>query len=309
MIAQSNEIVNENLQDFQNHKKFAEKIQQNLAKTYTKLNILKKNDEISQRGLEILNCGSRLAFQRFFDPNHTTTLNGANFCKHKLCPFCAWRWHLKESKIIQKTFDLLGPQNYFHLVLTIPNIPYLNREFLLELRKKVAIFMKKVAQSKDYFIGFEITIDQNKHFHPHFHIVYIDHHETPITRKKIQTEWAKIANTGTNYAIAKQTKCTGQRISLELTKYILKFDQIEPSVQILRTISIATKGLHKFDTSGVIKEAEIEAKKIIDKEKFDKMLTLADYESEINIFEWFNGMYSLVETQLHKAKNDRPTTE
>lgn len=304
MIANKNELVNENLQEFAKHKRFAEKLQSTLANVYVGLDAIKKRPVMTKKGYNILDCGTSLAFQRYLNEDATTTLHGANFCKHKLCPFCAWRWHLKQSRIISKTFELLGEQNYFHLVLTIPNTPYLTKDFLLGLKQKTNAFMRKIALSKDYFIGFEITIDEQKRYHPHFHIVYIDHREKPMTRKYIQTEWARIANTGTNYAIAKQTKCNSNKISMELTKYILKFDNIEPSVEQMRVIDFATKGIRKFSTSGAIKEAEQEAKLIIDREKFDKLEELAKYDSIIEYYKWFSGSYDLIEQKQKKARNN-----
>lgn len=303
MITQNTKKVNEKLADFQNHKQFAEKIQQILALTYTKFDLLNKTETLAKRGQDILECGSKLAFQRYFDEDQTSTLYSANFCKHKLCPYCAWRWHLKQSRILSKTFELLGKQNYYHLVLTIPNIAFLTKDFLLTLRQKTNIFMRKVVNSLDYFIGFEITIDQTGKYHPHFHIVYIDHNEKPITRKRLQTEWARVANTGTNYAIAKQTKCTGEKVSLELTKYILKFDNIEPNSKQLKTIRIATKGIRKFSTSGAVKQAESEAKRIIEREKFDEFTRLENYDSVIDFYEWIGHNYQLIESKQAKASD------
>ena len=123
-----------------------------------------------------------------------------------------------------------------------------------------------------------------------------------MTRKYIQTEWARIANTGTNYAIAKQTKCHGDKISLELTKYILKFDNIEPNVKQMRVIDFATKGIRKFSTSGSIKQAEKEAKLIIDREKFEKLEDLAKYDSIIEYYKWIEKTYNLVSQEEKRAK-------
>lgn len=303
MVTNKNEIVNEKVGEFEKHKQFALKIQNTLAQLYSYEE--SGEQKFFSKGANVMNCGHSLVFQKYLNEEQTTTLASANFCKHKLCPMCAWRWHIKQSAILEKTFELLEEQNYYHLVLTIPNVPYLTKEFLLGLKVKSAEFMQKIAKSKDYFIGFEITIDQNKKYHPHFHIVYIDHNEKPLTRKYIQTEWAKIANTGTNYAIAKQTKCTGEKVSMELTKYILKFDNIEPTVQQLKVIDIATKGLRKFSTSGKIKQAEFNAKRIIDKEKFEKLSELANYDSIIEMYKWLGQSYNLIEMREERAKNGR----
>lgn len=292
MITQENEIVNEKIDNFTQHKKFAEQIQKTLASIYVK----KLNGELTRKGENILNCGTSLEFQHFFNADNTRTLHGANFCKHKLCPMCAWRWHIKQSAILQRAFDILGKQDFYHLILTIPNLKFMTKEFLIELRKKCALFMKKIAKSKDYFTSFEITIDEFGKYHPHYHIIYINHLEKPLTRKTIQTEWARIANTGTNYAIAKQFKCKNNKIALELTKYILKFENITPDIEQLKTIDMATWNIKKMSSSGMIYEAKQQAEKELDKENFDKMQELKQFDSELEWFLWFNGAYTQQET-------------
>ena len=289
MITQQKEKVNEKLDYFIKHKNFALQIQKALAEN----NRNKITKKLTRKGENILNCGTSLEFQHFFDEKDTRTLHTANFCKNKLCPMCAWRYHLKNGMVLLKTFDILGQQDYYHLVLTIPNIKFITKEFLINLRKKASIFMKKIAKSIDYLISFEITIDKDNKFHPHYHIIYINKLDKPLTRKTIQTEWAKIANTGTNYAIAKQKKCINNKIALELTKYILKFEDVEPNQDILKIIDMATKGTKKICARGAILEAKLQAEKEIDKEKFEIMQNLKIYDSEIEWYKWYNGTYKL----------------
>lgn len=288
MITQTKVNVNEKIDNFIIHKKFALNIQNALASIFVKKD---NSGELNKKGENILNCGTSLEFQHFFDGDDTRTLHGANFCKHKLCPMCAWRWHLKQSAILQRAFDILGKQDFYHLVLTIPNLKYMTKNFLVELRKKTAIFMKKIAKSKDYFISFEITIDKNGYYHPHYHIIYINHLEKPLTRKTIQTEWARIANTGTNYAIAQQKKCSNNKIALELTKYILKFEDFEPDINHLKVIDMATWNVKKMSSSGAIYEAKQRAEKEIERENFEKMQELKQFDSELEWFLWFQDSY------------------
>lgn len=298
MITQNKLEVNEKLENFELHKNFALNIQQKLSNIFKK----PRTNNPTRKSENILSCGSSLEFQHYFNEEDTRTLHSANFCKHKLCPMCAWRWHIKNNYTLSKAFEILGQQNYYHLVLTIPNLKFITKEFLISLREKAGIFMKKVAKSIDYFLSFEITIDKNGCFHPHYHILYINHLEKPLTRKQIQTEWAKISNVGTNYNICKQTKCTSNKVSQELTKYILKFEDIQPSEEQLKIIDMATKGLKKTCARGEILQAKLEAEKIIDKEAFEKMQQLKIYDSEIEWFRWFNGTYNLQERKINKSK-------
>lgn len=298
MITQKKIEVNEKVENFEIHKKFALNIQRLLAGMYKS----KVTNNLTTKSENILNCGSSLEFRHYYDNEDTRTLERAGFCKHKLCPMCAWRYHIKQSGVLQRAFDILGKQDYYHLILTIPNIKFMTHEFLVNLREKAGVFMEKVAKSVDYFMSFEITIDKDKKYHPHFHIIYINHLDKPLTRKKIQTEWAKVANTGTNYAIGKQIKCTSNKISMELTKYILKFEDIEPNLEMLKVIDLATKGMKKICSRGEILKATKEARRIIDREKFEKMQELKLYENELEWYLWFNGTYQKQELPKGNGK-------
>lgn len=302
MITQELNLVNQKIEDFTAHKKFAQEIQGALASIFVKKT---GTGELTTKGENIYKCGTSLEFQHFFNEENTRTLHSANFCKHKLCPMCAWRWHIKQSAILQRAFDILGEQDYYHLILTIPNLKYMTKEFLVGLRKKTALFMKKIAKSKDYFLSFEITIDERGYYHPHYHILYINHLDKPLTRKQIQTEWAKIANTGTAYAIGMQKKCTNKRIALELTKYILKFENISPNANTLKVIDMATYNVKKVSSSGMIYEAKQQAEKEIEKENFDKMNELRTFDSEYEWYLWLESAYSKQDIGERK-RNGRP---
>lgn len=299
MITQETQKVNDLTKEFANHKKFAKELQETLAGFY------KDADGVmSQKGESVLKCGTMLQFERFYDADGTTRLAGANFCKHRLCPYCAWRWHIKYSAIIQRTFEILGQKNFFHLVLTIPNVKFINKEFLINLRQNSTEFMKKVLKCQDYMISFEITLDKNGQYHPHFHILCILK-EQP-TKKFIQQEWAKVANVGA-YAICDIKQCTDSKISQELTKYILKFENDKISANQVFVIDKALKGLRKFATNGIIKKAEIDAKKQLQRETFDKIQKLQQFDSELLFYEWLGNSYGLKASQ-HISKEQREKT-
>ncbi len=299
MITQNFEKVNEKKLEFAKHKDFAQNFQTMLANFYKT-----PTGEESEKAEQIRNCGSRLSFERFFDENDTTKLASANFCKHRLCPFCAWRWHTKTAKLIERTFEIVGNKNFYHLILTIPNVKFLTKEFLIDLRVKATTMMKKILKCKDYFISFEITIDKNGLFHPHFHILCILKENAIPTRKMLQTEWARVSNCGSDYAICKLVECSDNKISQELTKYILKFESEEIDPKKLFVINKAIKGLRKFASNGIIKKAEEQAKKELDHEKFIEMQTLSLYDSEVYFYEWFGKSYQLTK-QIKITKEER----
>lgn len=291
MITEQEQKVNEILEDFSKHKSFAIKLQNMLADSY------KVAGKETTKGVYVRNCGSSLIFKRYHDEANTIQLDSANFCKNRLCPFCAWRWHLKYSRIIEKAFNILELQNFYHLVLTIPNVTDLSKKFLLDLRQKATYFLKNVLKCKDYMISFEITIDKFGRYHPHYHIISI--FKKPPTRKFLQTEWAKVSKCNNKYAICDIKKCSDNKVSQELTKYILKFEDCEINMEQLRTIDSALFGTRKFSTSGAIKKAETEAKMEIEIQNQDEIAELSAYDSELLFFKWFEGSYMFEGVRHH----------
>lgn len=292
MITNDEQKVNEILEDFSKHKQFAVKLQEMLADNYK----LAGRDTV--KSWSVRNCGTSLIFKKFHDEANTIKLDNANFCKNRLCPFCAWRWHLKYSKIIEKAFNILELQNFYHLVLTIPNVSELNKKFLLDLRRKATYFLKKILKCNDYMISFEITIDRFGNYHPHYHIICI--FNKPPTKKFLQTEWAKVSKCNNNYAICDIKKCSDNRVSQELTKYILKFEDCQISMEQLKTIDSALFGTRKFSTSGAIKKAETEAKLELEMQNEDEIAELSAFDSELLFFKWFEGSYRLESVRQHK---------
>lgn len=306
MINQITKIVNDNeLILYKKHKSLAENIQKTLASFYEKPTY-HGGVEYTSTGINILNCGTHLSFRRFFDDDETTKLNSANFCKHRLCPFCEWRLHLRNSAILERTFKILGEKDYQHLVLTIPNLKFINKQFILDLRENATKFIKKYLGIKDYFISFEVTISENGEYHPHYHIVFIKEKNLP-TKKEIQKNWAIYAKCGRNYAICDIKKCTDNKVSLELTKYILKFENGKVSNEALFVLNSALHGIRKFSTAGIIKQAFEKAKDEIHIEKFEEMNKLKKFDSEVYFYEWLNGDYECQHIEKLKAITDENT--
>lgn len=302
MITQEIEFVNEKIDEFSLHKKFALDFQRKLAQLYNSQKILLKENEVCSKSQRVLDCGNRLIFERYNDKDETTRLYGANFCKNKLCPMCAWRLHLKNAVRFQKVFKSIGKHNFYHLVLTIRNIPNITKDFVLKLREKATQFMKKSLKIKDYFLSFELTIDKNGYYHPHYHIVYINDSDKRFTKKYLQTEWAYICNYGDKYQVVNNAKCNGDTISRELTKYILKFEDIQPNIKQLKTIDTALKGIRKYSSNGIFLQMQREVDKTIELEDFEKMCNLENYESEILFYKWFGEAYELTEVRENERQ-------
>ncbi len=293
MITNNLEFVNENLKEFSIHKNYAVKFQTILSNIYKRINY-KGETVTTNKSDNVLNCGNFLTFREYKDPNQTMILEGANFCKNKLCPMCAWRLHLKNSVKFDRVFKELGQGDYYHLVLTIQNLPNINKQFILDFRQKATKFLRTIMKIKDFMLSFEITIGKDKTFHPHYHIIYEKPANKTYTKKYLQTEWAKIVNLGAKWYIIDNKKLNKPTISRELTKYILKFEGIEPDEQILTILSDSLKGVRKYSTSGKFLEAQRKIEQIIDDEKFQKMINLQDYQYKMLFYQWFRDSYNII---------------
>ncbi len=120
-------------------------------------------------------CGRRLLFAVAREGRHK--LKSAQFCRIRLCPRCVWRrslaWKARWYQAWPELQKLAPKARYFHLVLTVPNVP------VTELRAtilKMAKAWKKMVDRKTWpALGFvratEVTIEKKRQgfVHPHFH--------------------------------------------------------------------------------------------------------------------------------------------
>lgn len=298
MITKNLEFVNEKIDNFTIHKSYALDFQRKLANLYEKE--IQYTDKTSKKAENVLNCGNFLAFIKYDDPNRTSRLYGANFCKHKLCPMCAWRAHLKNAVKFEKAFNLMPEKDYYHLVLTIRNVPHITKSFIINLRQKATQFLKKSMKVQNFFLSFELTIDQQGNYHPHYHVIYYS--DKTYTKKWLQTEWARVCAYGEQYQIVNNRKCNHKTISRELTKYILKFEDINPTEQQLKVIDVALKGIRKYSSNGTFKIAQYNAECAIDKEEFEKLFELDQYSAEISFYKWLNDCYTITEQSKIEPK-------
>lgn len=145
-----------------------------LAESYARLGL--------RKSYRVRECGSYLQFKQFRDD--TSKLNGANFCKVRLCPMCAWRRSLKIFSQVSKVMDkALEIKDYRFLFLTltcknvygedlsktIDNLFYGFKKLMLKTNVKKAV--------KGWFRALEVThnLDVKSKdydtYHPHFHVI------------------------------------------------------------------------------------------------------------------------------------------
>lgn len=251
-------------------------------------------------------CGSFLMFKQYKNAEHTLTLEKANFCKHPMCPVCAWRRHLKYSKIIERAIDVGHYRYLYHIVLGIPNVNELSREELMRLKERGATFVKQKLSASSYISNLEVVC-HGKGIHPHLHMLV----ETPdfITNSReyvmdMSQKWLLhytkgLSNRATlieryrgfTFFLTGITKAQRAGMAQELTKYIVKGDFTSDDGEHVATVARAIKGVRKMSSSGEFKRAMTVAKQQLAIEGADKLENLSRAEYEILIYKFINGKY------------------
>ena len=142
-----------------------------------------KRLEMNSKAYRVQECGSFLEFKKYLSTGELK-LQGANFCKVRLCPMCAWRRQLKifaqVSKVMDKALDLKD-YRFIFLTLTCKNIyaddVALTIDKLFHAFKKLTERKQFKQSIKGWFRALEIThkLDVNSKdfntYHPHFHAI------------------------------------------------------------------------------------------------------------------------------------------
>lgn len=208
-----------------------------LAESYKRLN--------NKKAYRVQECGSFLEFKRYLTTGELK-LQGANFCKVRLCPMCAWRRQLKIFAQVSKVMDSalqIKDYRFIFLTLTCKNIYAEDvRNTLDNLFKSFNLLTKRkqFKQSvKGWFRALEVThnLDVNSKdfntYHPHFHCIlmvnksYFNKPEIYISQEKWTNLWQsclKVDYTPIVHVTAFKTKNNKQisKSVAEAAKYTAK---------------------------------------------------------------------------------------
>lgn len=169
-----------------------------LAESYERLGI--------KKAYRVRDCGSFLEFKRLTDG--TLKLNGANFCKVRLCPMCSWRRELKifaqTSKVMDKALEI-KEYRFIFLTLTCRNVEGIELSNTLDIlfHSFDKMFRRAIVKKsiKGWFRALEVThnLDESSKdydtYHPHFHIIlmvnksYFSDKELYISQEKWTSLW------------------------------------------------------------------------------------------------------------------------
>lgn len=250
---------------------------------------------------DVKNCGSFLMFKEHKDIDRTTFLHRANFCKHPVCPLCAWRKSLRDFGILDTAIKLIKKDfhrvNIYHLVLAVPNVSKITKSDLSELKRKAVYFIKNYIGTENYYTSLEITYSADTGFHPHLHCLLATDDFIKVSEDYVYNMamlWKKVYDKSdskyrsyTFYV----TGLKGEKGLHEMTKYILKVQKLdELEACILHTDFIfEMKGVRKNSSGGLFKEYLPKAKKLIKQDFEQTKFKMADIDYIYRIFEYIQS--------------------
>lgn len=265
-------------------------------------------------------------------PAAAARLQGANFCRERLCPMCAWRRSLKIFSHVSELMNHLGDEyRFLFLTLTVVNV---RGEALSATIDRMNVSLRKLFRFpscgviRGYIRVIEVTRNKKDgSYHPHFHIIlavppsyfkkgYISqsqwldmwrsaYGDERITQVNIKA--AKNKNTGETSA-----KAVSSAVA-EIAKYSVKSkdmlypENIELTDDIVNTLDSSLSGRRLITYGGIFRKAA-QALNHDDVEDGD----LVHIETEINdslydmivTYQWSAGAYKLIKIEKGGLQND-----
>ena len=260
-------------------------------------------------------CGTYLAIKRNTETDKRR-LHRANFCKSRFCPFCSWRKSEKNfvllNAVLTKAQERDKRLRFIFLTLTIPNVETTSGELSKGIKRLLKaygnlihhFFERYCKAYRGSFRNLEITINEKDGtLHPHLHaLLAVDQSyfnkdsDDFILNDDLEKVWAKMVGEEQAFTKLKGLKGDMKKSVLELSKYIVKDEQIlsdspDDSASLLQVLDDAMLGVRTTSYSGVLKKIYSELKDTeleADQEMFPPLKTV------IEVYRW-NGFsdYSL----------------
>lgn len=264
------------------------------------------SEQRAEQAHYVATCGSYLVFKRYRNAERTLTLERANFCKHPMCPVCAWRRHLKYSKILDRALEIGTYRYIYHVVLGVPNVDELDKTDLMRLKERGATFVKQKLAGVGYISNLEVVCHGNG-IHPHLHLLveteqfirnsadyvremshkWMMHYVRGLENKADFIERYQ----GFTFFLTGITRDQRQGVAQELTKYIVKGDFTNDDGTHVATVASAIKGVRKMSSAGSFKKAITKAKGELICESAERLESLSRSEYELFIYRYINGKY------------------
>ena len=198
-------------------------------------------------------------------------LHGANSCKNRFCPVCAWRKARKNALKISILMQYLKEEEnkeFLFLTLTAPNvkadalndeIKHYNQSFQRLMQRK-----EVKAAVKGYIRKLEVTYNKDRDdYHPHFHVVlavnksYFTDKNYYINRNRWLELWQQATkNPSITQVDVRKVKHTDDKKEVsEVAKYSAKDSDYLQDKKVFDTFYKALSGKRLIVYSGLFKDA------------------------------------------------------
>lgn len=296
--------LSENLNRFHERKILSLKIQDKFCKAIVRKN---KRDRICE-------CGSVLQFSTYQHKESLEQMNklsGANFCKFRYCPMCAWRRSREVAneavgkiKTVSKNHNGVA---FLFLTLTIRNPKLTELRDHITLLSQSFVRLKRQKAFQKAILGYVRAIEfmgdhtPSGQAHPHYHCLlvvrksyfkkadYITHEEwVNMWQKALKVDYkptVRIQRVKPKVKLSADNKLSEERSAiLEVVKYSVSFsDMNKLSDKELKELFKQTRGVRQYDFGGEVKDAEPSKEEQFDPDLWEKIREV--------IFQWKEGRY------------------
>lgn len=264
--------------------------------------------------LNIKECNTFMLFVADKTLEHKK-LHGANSCKNRFCPVCAWRKARKNALKISILMQYLKQEEhkeFLFLTLTAPNVKAdeLNDEIRHYNQSFKRLMERKEVKSavKGYVRKLEVTYNKDRDdYHPHFHVILaVDKHYFNNQRQYIKRDrWLELWQQSTKNALITQVdirrvKHTDNKKEVsEIAKYSAKDADYLQAQTVFDTFYKSLSGKRLIVYSGLFKDAS----KQYDNKKLEHYKDIDPVHYIYQIFyHW--GQTDYIQTELKLMSED-----
>lgn len=249
--------------------------------------------EYFERASKIRSCGNEMTFARHQSGNRKILY--ANFCKDPLCPTCAWRRSIKNTKKLEEYVHDLKAQGYKFFLQLVPTIKS-THDIAGTMTRLKECWSKLIRKKlfKQYFDGYysqvEYTYSADHGWHIHAHVLAVVKKDLvfPLPAEEFEQMqndfsdlWLKI--TGDSFIFGVRSV----KNLHEFCKYVTKMESFKGADDMEKIVDLADeiRGRRLISKGGCfrkIKIEEIEGEFEIEEEEGD----LLDPVVAIEIYTW-----------------------
>lgn len=219
--------------------------------------------------LNIKECNTFMLFVADKTMEHKK-LHGANSCKHRFCPVCAWRKARKNAlkiSILMQYVKEVEDKEFIFLTLTAPNVKddELNDEIKHYNQSFKRLMERKEVKGavKGYVRKLEVTYNKDRDdYHPHLHVILaVDKHYFNNKRRYIKRDrWLELWQKSTKNPLITQVdirrvKHTDNKKEVsEIAKYSAKDSDYLQDETVFNTFFKSLSGKRLIVYSGLFKD-------------------------------------------------------